>query len=184
MRIAMNDHTVEPFSSTHPTTGESASADIVEALQELLSQSIHLRDIYKNARWQTAEFQFHRLRELFDGHYKEQIRLVDVLIDRLRELNGAAKVFAGDFLFGALLSPLVHGRRSTTSVLVTLIDAHESVLNTAQPIQTDAGRVYPIWTGDFSVGQVVLSNDLQLFAVRNLWIDRQETPPSQSTPGS
>jgi len=182
MRTAMNDHTVEP-SSTHPTTGESESADIVEALQELLSQSIHLRDMYKNARWQTADIQLHQLRERFDNHYKEQIRLVDVLIDRLRELNGAAKVFAGDFLCRALLSPLLHGRRSTTSVLVTLIDAHESVLNTAQPFQTDDGRFNSTWTSDFSVGQIVLSNDLQLFAVRNLWIDRQKARPNQPTAG-
>jgi DNA-binding ferritin-like protein len=45
--------------------------------------------MYKNARWQTADLQFRSLRQLFDGHYKEQIQLVDVLVDRMRVLNCA-----------------------------------------------------------------------------------------------
>ena len=67
-------------------------------LEELLAHSIQLRDMYKNARWQTADLQFRLLRQLFDGHYMEQIQLVDVLVDRIRSLNGAGRVFAGDFL--------------------------------------------------------------------------------------
>jgi hypothetical protein len=45
--------------------------------------------------WQTADIQFRGLRILFDDRYKEQLRLVDVLLDRLRMLGGAGRVLAG-----------------------------------------------------------------------------------------
>ena len=98
MQIATNDLTVDPPTSTNSTASKIESCKIVEVLEVLLAHSIHIRDLYKNARWQTADIQFRRLRQLFDGHYKEQIRLVDVLIDRIHALNGAGRVFAGDFL--------------------------------------------------------------------------------------
>lgn len=180
MRAAINDPTLNPPTSANSTTNENDSWDFVEVLQELLADSIHLRDMYKNARWQTADIPFRRLSQLFDGHYKEQIRLVDILIDRLRALN-AGKVFAGDFLHRPPLSQLLRGRLSATCLLMKLVEVHESVLNAALPIQANDAQINPPWTGDFAVGQVVLSNDLQLFAVREEWIDRKRTRQREPT---
>jgi len=47
-----------------------------------------LLQIAAAARWQTRDIQYRRLRQLFDRHYREQIRQVDVLIDRIRALGG------------------------------------------------------------------------------------------------
>jgi starvation-inducible DNA-binding protein len=56
---------------------KSRSSETIEVLEELLAYSIPLRDMYKNARWQTADIQFQVLRQLFDGHHRQQIELVD-----------------------------------------------------------------------------------------------------------
>ena len=165
MQIATNDPTVDPPTSANSTASKNESWKIVEVLEVLLAHSIHLRDLYKNARWQTADIHFRRLRQLFDGHYKEQIHLVDVLIDRIHALNGAGRVFAGDFLHRTQFSQLLRGRASATRLLAELLDAHESVLNAALPTRTKDGQVNHSWTRDFSVGQVVLTNDQQILAV-------------------
>jgi DNA-binding ferritin-like protein len=89
MQAATNELTSDPIGHTISTTSKSESSETVDVLEELLAHSIHLRDMYKNARWQTADLQFRSLRQLFDGHYKEQIQLVDVLVDRIRVLNCA-----------------------------------------------------------------------------------------------
>jgi uncharacterized protein YecT (DUF1311 family) len=73
-------------------------------LDELLGHSIRLRDLHKNARWQTSGLQFHHLHLLFDGRYKEQLRLVDVPVDRIRMLGGAGRVFARDLRKRRVLS--------------------------------------------------------------------------------
>jgi starvation-inducible DNA-binding protein len=93
-----NDTTTGSPVVTRLTESESQSYATVAVLEELLAQSTHLRDLYKTARRQTADVQHRQLHQLFDVHYKEQISLVDVLIDRIRMLGGSGSVFAGDFV--------------------------------------------------------------------------------------
>jgi hypothetical protein len=116
-------HMLEPNSET--TVESSRLASVVAndgtlrrtaaLLDELLVHSIKLRDLYKSARWQTADIQFRGLRILFDDHYKEQLRLVDVLLDRLRTLGGAGRVLAGLLLQGTQFSCALRGRVSPTA---------------------------------------------------------------------
>ena len=173
MQIATDDLTVDPPTSTSSPASKIESRKIVEVLEVLLPHSINLRDLYKNARWQNADIQFRRLRQLFDGHYKEQIHLIDVLVDRMRALNGASRLLARDFLDHTQFSKLVGGRASTRHLLAELLDAHESVLSAALPTGTHYGQVNSSWTGDFAVGQVVLTNDQQILAVGEQLMHRE-----------
>jgi starvation-inducible DNA-binding protein len=183
MQVATHDLTNDPPTGTHSTVSKSESWKIVEVLEVLLAHSIHLRDLYKNARWQTADIQFRRLRQLFDGHYKEQIHLVDILIDRIHALNGAGRVFAGDFLHRTQFSQLLRGRASATHLLAELLDAHESVLNAALPTRTQEGQSNRSWTRDFTVGQVVLTNDQQVLAVSEQGMHRARMLQTHATRG-
>jgi starvation-inducible DNA-binding protein len=183
MQVATNDLTIDPPTGTNSTASKNESWKIVEVLELLLAHSIHLRDLYKNARWQTADIQFRRLRQLFDGHYKEQIHLVDVLIDRIHALNGAGRVFAGDFLHRTQFSQLLRGRASATHLLGEILDAHESVLNAALPTQTKDGQVSRSWTRDLAVGQVVLTNDQQILAVSEQLMHRETLLQTHATWG-
>lgn len=181
MQAATHEPTSDPIGHTISATRKSESSETVEVLEELLAHSIHLRDMYKNARWQTADLQFRSLRQLFDGHYNEQIQLVDVLVDRIRALNGAGKVFAGDFLHRTQFSQLLRGRASATLLLAELLDAHECVLNAALPTGTNEDQLNGSWTRDFAVGQVVLTNNEQCLVVREQLMHRKRmlrTPPT------
>jgi starvation-inducible DNA-binding protein len=184
MQVATNDLIVDSPTSTNLTASKSESWKTVEVLEVLLAHSIHLRDLYKNARWQTADIQFRRLRQLFDGHYKEQIHLVDVLIDRIHALNGAGRVFAGDFLHRTQFSQLLRGRASATHLLVELLDAHESVLNAALPSRTRDGQLNGSWTRDFAAGQVVLTNNQQILAVSEQMMHRERMLQTHATWGA
>lgn len=141
---------------------EAESRKIVAVLEELLGQSIDLRDLYKNARWQTADIQYRRLRQLFDRHYQEQLPLVDVLTDRIRTLGGGRQVFASQFLQGTRFACALRGARAAGRLLRELLDAHESVLNTVR--LNGSATEYP-WARDFAVGQVVLTNDAQIASI-------------------
>jgi starvation-inducible DNA-binding protein len=133
-------------------------------LDELLVHSIKLRDLYKSARWQTADSQFRGLRSVFDDHYKEQLRLVDVLLDRLRTLGGAGRVLAGLLLQRTQFSCALRGRVSPISLLRDLLDAHDTVLAAARSGAGDE-RAYSASGRDFAVGQVVLVNDMQFQSI-------------------
>jgi starvation-inducible DNA-binding protein len=165
MQVASNSLVIDPPKGPDSTANKRESCKNVEVLEVLLAHSIHLRDLYRNARWQTAAIQFRRLHQLFDGHCKEQIRLIDVLIDRIRALNGAGRPFVRDFLDRTRFSQLVGGRASIRHLLVELLDAHESVLSASMPTGTHSGQVNSSWAHDFAVGQVVLANDQHFLAL-------------------
>jgi starvation-inducible DNA-binding protein len=153
--------------------GASADADgklrkTIAVLEELLPQSIGLRDLYRGARWQTADIQFRRLRQLFDRHYQEQLHLVDVLTDRIRILGGARQIFASNFLQETRVACALRGSKAARQLLSELLDAHESVLNIGRP----NGSAINDPTGhDFAVGQVVLTNDAQSASISDQLAD-------------
>jgi starvation-inducible DNA-binding protein len=157
-----NDSTIDSPTVTRLTTSETQSCATVTILEELFAQSIHLRDLYKTARWQTADVQHRQLHQLFNVHYKEQIQLVDVLIDRIRMLGGSGRVFAGDFVKDARCPCLHLDRKAAFRLVGELLDAHEFVLNTAQPTRVSGDHK---WARDFAIGQVVLTNDQQSWSL-------------------
>jgi len=161
MLISNSGNTFDQSMVTPPTGDGRASSKTVTFLDALLAHSIRLRDLYTNARWQTADIQFHHLRLLFDGHYKEQLRLVDVLIDRIRMLGYTGRVLAGVFLQGTQFSCALRGRTSPIRLLRDLLGAHELVLSAACPRENSDSQDDNPSIRDFAVSQVVLTNDLQ-----------------------
>ena len=146
---------------------DECSVETVGVLEELLAQSILLRDLYKIARWQSCNGELCRMHQLFEGHYKEQLRLVDVLIDRVRMLGGTGRVLASDFLKATQLCCGVRSHRAPGRWVDELLDAHELVLSTAQPAgATDNHQ----WVHEFAVGLVVLTNDMQNVSLREQWL--------------
>jgi starvation-inducible DNA-binding protein len=155
-----------PPDSPVMSVGEFTAHKTIVLLDELLTHTLRLRDLYKSARCQAADMQFRHLRPLFDRHYDEQLALVDVLIDRIRALGGADRVLAGCFLQGSPAAYPLRGHSARKRLLDDLLDAHETVTSAAHPAgayshQTDSSAVQ-----DFTVGQVLLTNDQQGCSIR------------------
>ncbi|MGD0492305.1 MAG: ferritin-like domain-containing protein [Steroidobacteraceae bacterium] len=162
--------------------GDSATHKTIAMLEELLTNTLQARDYYKSARYQDADIHFRPLHLLFDTHYKEQLRLVDVLVDRIRELGGASRVLAGALLQRAHLSYALRGHAARHRLLYDLLDAHELVLSAAHTAGTSSHPTNPSAVQDFAVGQVVLINDAQSCAVREqlVRLDRQSARVAES----
>jgi starvation-inducible DNA-binding protein len=152
----------DPRDVVAPAVDDTDSRNTIAILEELLGQSIGLRDLYRKARWQTADIQYHRLRQLFDRHYKEQLRLVDVLIDRIRDLGGGRQISARNFLQPTQFAIALLGNKAVGRLLNELLDAHESVLAAVRP---NGSTMCVQWLHDFAVGQVVLTNRAQSVSI-------------------
>jgi starvation-inducible DNA-binding protein len=153
--------------------GTGRTNKILSLLDELLTHSIRLRDLYKKVRWQTSDIRFHHLRQLVDSHYREQLRLVDVLVDRIRTLGGTDRLFAGVFLQGTQFAYALRGRASPIRWLRDLLDAHESVLSAARSGAKSDTEEDNSMISDFAVGQVVVANDLQSGSVSEQLMRRE-----------
>jgi starvation-inducible DNA-binding protein len=137
------------------TTVEVGSFKTVAVLEDLLTQSIHLRNLHKSARWTIRGSQFDEIRKILDDHYKEQLSLIGLLVDRIRTLGGAARVFASDFLQSTQFCRVVRDPKALNQLLRDLLEAHESVLSAAGSHNSNEDQH---WVRDIAVGQVVLTN--------------------------
>jgi starvation-inducible DNA-binding protein len=154
--------------------GAAADADSrtpLAVLEELLTHSIRLRDLYKNVRRQIPSDQFGELRWILDDHYKEQLGLIDVIVDRIRTLGGGG-VFAREFLQSGHFCRLPLGPRAFNRLLHDFLDAHESVLGAAR--LHDSNEDHHL-RRDLAVGQVVLTNEQQRELINGMLL-RIESP--------
>src|SRR5882672_10543578 len=67
---------------------EKICRESVENLNQLLVDTMVLRDLYKKHHWQLVGPTFYPLHLLFDKHYEEQAALVDTIAERIQMLGG------------------------------------------------------------------------------------------------
>ena len=75
---------------------ETACKESVENLNQILADTITLRDLYKKHHWQVAGPSFYQLHLLFDKHADEQNELVDTIAERIQLLGGVSLAIAHD----------------------------------------------------------------------------------------
>src|ERR1700747_3461427 len=68
----------------------------VENLNQVLADTMTLRDLYKKHHWQVAGHTFYQLHLLFDKHFGEQDELVDEIAERIQLLGGISLAMAAD----------------------------------------------------------------------------------------
>ena len=154
-----------PHDSPVMSVGEFKAQKTIVLLDELLTHTLRLRDLYKSARCRAADLQFGHLRPLFDTHYEEHLALIDVLVDRIRAFGAASHILAGAFLQRTPFAGALRGHLARKRLLYDLLDAHEMAMSAAHPAgrygqQTDSSAVR-----DFAVGQVLITNDQQRCSV-------------------
>src|SRR5467141_2726038 len=75
---------------------EKTCASVTENLNQLLADTMTLRDLYKKHHWQVVGSTFYQLHLLFDKHHDEQVELVDELAERIQLLGGLSIAMAAD----------------------------------------------------------------------------------------
>lgn len=73
-----------------------AALTSVDNLNQLLADTITLRDLYKKHHWQAAGPTSYMMHLLFDKHAGEQSELVDLLAERVQTLGGVSLAMAAD----------------------------------------------------------------------------------------
>ena len=75
---------------------ESAAKQSVANLNQVLADTMTLRDLYKKHHWQVAGPTFYQLHLLFDKHYEELGEIVDTIAERIQSLGGISIAMAAD----------------------------------------------------------------------------------------
>src|SRR5260370_22440089 len=75
---------------------EPVRLEMTECLNQLLADTITLRDLYKKSHWQVAGPTFYQLHLLFDKHFEQQAELVDAIAERIQLRVGISLAMAPD----------------------------------------------------------------------------------------
>ncbi|TLY19517.1 MAG: DNA starvation/stationary phase protection protein [Nitrospirae bacterium] len=135
----------------------------VENLNQLLADTITLRDMYKKHHWQVAGPTFYQLHLLYDKHYKEQSELVDSLAERIQMLGGVSIAMAHDVAETTLIPRLPRGRQEVPVQLSRLLHAHEVVLLESRTMARQAVEAGDDGTNDLLVSDVIRTNEMQVW---------------------
>jgi starvation-inducible DNA-binding protein len=150
---------------------ESAARESVANLNQVLADTITLRDLYKKHHWQVAGPTFYPLHLLFDKHYEEQNDLVDALAERVQSLGGISLAMAADVAETTIIPRPPKGREEVPVQISRLLHAHEIVLKEARTMARQAAEAGDDGTNDLLVSDVIRTNEKQVWFVSEHLVD-------------
>jgi starvation-inducible DNA-binding protein len=167
-------HEIQPFGHLVKlpiALAEHVCKESVENLNQLLADTMTLRDMYKKHHWQVAGPTFYQLHLLFDKHYEAQNELVDQIAERIQLLGGISLAMAHDVAETTLIPRPPKGREEVPVQISRLLHAHEIVLKEARTMARLAAEGTDDGTNDLIVSNVIRSNELQVWFVAEHVVD-------------
>src|ERR1700676_4087400 len=128
-------HEIQPFGHLVRmpiALSEHACKESVDNLNQLLADTMTIRDLYKKHHWQVAGPTFYQLHLLFDKHYQEQAELVDEVGERGQMLGGISIAMAHDVAETTHIPRPPKGREEVPVQITRLLEAHEIILKEAR----------------------------------------------------
>jgi starvation-inducible DNA-binding protein len=144
---------------------ESVRRKGIESLNQLLADTLVLRDLYKKHHWQVSGAQFYQLHLLFDKHAGEQGELADAIAERVHTLGGVSLAATQDVAETTLIPRPPRDRESPQDQMARLLRAHEIVLEEARTMARAAADAGDDGTNDLLVSQIIRTNELQAWFV-------------------
>jgi starvation-inducible DNA-binding protein len=150
---------------------ESACKESIDNLNQLLADTMTLRDMYKKHHWQVSGPTFYQLHLLFDKHYNEQNALVDTIAERIQVLGGVSVAMSHDVAETTMVPRPPKGREEVPVQISRLLHAHEIVLKEARTMARLAAEHDDQGTNDLLVSDVIRTNELQVWFVSEHVVD-------------
>lgn len=143
--------------------GENVRATSAGVLNQILADTVTLRDMYKKHHWQVAGPTFYQLHLLYDKHYEEQATLVDTIAERIQILGGLALAMAADIAETTTIERPPRDREDVPTQISRLLEAHEKILIAARRAASEASDRGDEGTNDLLISEVVRTNEMQVW---------------------
>ncbi len=150
---------------------EPVRLEMTEQLNQLLADTMTLRDLYKKSHWQTSGPTFYQLHLLFDKHYGEQAELVDTIAERIQLLGGLSIAMAPDVAETTQIERAPRGREEPPVQLSRLLDAHQIIIAESRKLASRASDLGDDGTNDLVVSDVLRTNELQAWFLSEHLVD-------------
>ncbi len=150
---------------------EPVRLEMTEKLNQLLADTMTLRDLYKKSHWQVSGATFYQLHLLFDKHWEEQNEIVDTIAERIQLLGGISIAMAADVAELTRIPRPPKGREEVPVQLSRLLDAHQLIVTYCRELAERADKLGDDGTNDLAVSDVLRPNELQIWFVSEHLVD-------------
>jgi len=149
----------------------SVRQQMVTKLNQLLADSITLRDMYKKHHWQISGASFYQLHLLFDKHFEEQVELVDTIAERIQILGGVSIAMGGDVAKLSHIKAPPSGREEIPVQISRLLQAHKHIMQECHDIADAADDAGDDGTNDMVISDILRANELQSWFIGQHLVD-------------
>ena len=150
---------------------ETVCRQSVERLNQILVDTMTLRDLYKKHHWQVAGATFYQLHLLFDKHQDAQAEMIDQIAERIQSLGGLSYALAADVAENTNIPRPPKGREEVPVQISRLLTAHEIILQEARAAARKAADLGDDGTNDLLVSGVIRTNELQVWFLAEHLVD-------------
>jgi starvation-inducible DNA-binding protein len=150
---------------------EPVRLEMTEKLNQLLADSMTLRDLYKKSHWQVAGPTFYQLHLLFDKHFGEQVEIVDTIAERIQLLGGISIAMAADVAETTQIERPPKGREEVPVQISRLLDAHQIIIGQCRELAKRADDLGDDGTNDMAISDVLRTNELQSWFLSEHLVD-------------
>ena len=144
---------------------DDARTQSIEALNQVLADSIMLASMYKKHHWQVSGHTFYQLHLLFDKHYEEQQALVDTIAERISLLGGVSNGMPEAVARITRIENPPDGVEEVPVQISRLLEAHEVIMRECRDFAGQADEAGDDGTNDLLVSNVLRTNELQVWFV-------------------
>jgi starvation-inducible DNA-binding protein len=145
-------------------------SQMCKKLNQLLADSIALRDMYKKHHWQVAGPTFYQLHLLFE--------IVDTIAERIQLLGGVTIAMGGDVAEVTKIPRPPLGREEVPVQISRLLEAHYFIMEQCHDIAEAAAKAGDDGTNDLVVSDVLRVNELQSWFIGNHLVEMPLTVAS------
>jgi starvation-inducible DNA-binding protein len=145
--------------------------ELSEGLNQVLADTITLRDLYKKHHWQVAGHTFYQLHLLFDAHADKLTELIDEIAERVQILGGVAIAMAADVAETTKIERPPRGREEVPVQIDRLLEAHELILKEARELADKADEKGDAGTNDLLSSKLIPTTEMQVWFVAEHVVD-------------
>src|SRR6266545_2828077 len=148
-----------------------ARAESSQLVNQILADSIILYNLYKKHHWLVRGPTFYQLHLLLDKHADEQLKLIDLMAERVQTLGGVAIADPRHVAEVTTIPRPPNGVEEVPAMLSRLLEAHQIIIEKVREAIKKTAQNGDDGTNDLLMGDVLRTNELQVWFVAEHLVD-------------
>jgi starvation-inducible DNA-binding protein len=151
--------------------GHDARTLSCQLLNQINADTIILYNLYKKHHWLMRGPTFYQLHLLLDKHAEEQLKLIDLMGERVQTLGGVAIADPRHVAEVTTIPRPPDGAEEVPAMLSRLLEAHEMIIEEVRDAITKTMDTRDDGTNDLLMSDVLRTNELQVWFIAEHLVD-------------